>query len=310
MTAVAGRSIVRDVRSVVAMSTVVSIEAVLAAPDADRLDARDRAMARAFEWFNLIESSCSRFEPSSEIVALSQSPGVALPVSPAVFQAVRFAVAVARDTHGAFDPTLGATLADRGFTTAHRTGRPVTVPEGLDRAASYRDVELDDAHQTITLHRPLLLDLGAVAKGLAIDMAARELAACDGFAIDAGGNLFVGGHNATEAPWTLGIRHPRQPGAILETVLLSGGALCTSGDYERPAPGEAGGHHILDARTRGSASGVSSVSVIAPTAMVADALATAAFALGPGDGLAFLARQGVEGVLYTDALVRLTTRGW
>ena len=84
----------------------------------------------------------------------------------------------------------------------------------------------------MTLHRPLLLDLGAVAKGLAIDMAARELQPFENFAIDAGGDLYFGGCNAAGEPWSVGIRHPRGDG-LLDTLRVSDAAVCTSGDYER-----------------------------------------------------------------------------
>ena len=169
---------------------------------------------------------------------------------------------------------------------------------------SYRDVLLDPEQRTITLRRPLLLDLGGVAKGLAVDLASRELAPLEDFAIDAGGDLFLSGHNAGDEPWVIGIRHPREDGQLLDTVRLTNCAVCTSGDYARR---NERGHHLLDARTRQSASAIASLTVIAPTAMVADALGTAAFALGPDDGVRFLERHGVDGFGVTPALERFGT---
>ena len=87
-----------------------------------------------------------------------------------------------------------------------------------DAAVTYRDVALDPAGRTITLRRPLLLDLGAVAKGLAIDLAARELSPLNDFAIDAGGDLCVAGYNAAGQPWSIGIRHPREDRQLIERV--------------------------------------------------------------------------------------------
>ena len=86
---------------------------------------------------------------------------------------------------------------------------------------SFRDVTIDETAQTVTLQRPLLLDLGAVAKGLAVDLAARELAPLRDFAIDAGGDLYLGGTNRDGQPWSIGIRHPRQPGACIAAVRVS-----------------------------------------------------------------------------------------
>jgi thiamine biosynthesis lipoprotein len=87
--------------------------------------------------------------------------------------------------------------------------------------------------------------------------------------------------------------------------------VCTSGDYERRISSDDGddGHHIIDPRTRASATESASVTVVAPSAMVADALATAAFVLGPADGLEILERHGVDGLMITRALERFATRG-
>jgi len=170
-------------------------------------------------------------------------------------------------------------------------------------------VTIDESAQTVTLHRPLLLDLGAVAKGLAVDLAARELAASRDFAIDAGGDLYLGGTNLEGQPWSIGIRHPRQPGSCIAAVRVSDRAVCTSGDYERQGPSEAE-HHIVDPRTGLSPQDVASVTVIAPSAMLADALATTAFVMGSDDGLPWLEQMGVEALIVTRTLESITTPGW
>lgn len=181
--------------------------------------------------------------------------------------------------------------------------------EPVGPAASYRDVRLDAGRKTITLVRPLILDLGAVAKGLAIDLAARELRPFRNFAIDAGGDLYLAGCNPHGEPWSIGIRHPRRGNELIESLRVSNRAVCTSGDYERQSATEDQGHHILDPRTGGSPHAAASVTVLAPTAMLADSLATAAFVLGPDDGLRFLDRPGVDGLIFTPALQRYATQG-
>jgi thiamine biosynthesis lipoprotein len=213
---------------------------------------------------------------------------------------VQFAVLLARDTAGAFDPTVGHRMAARGFNREHRSG--ALAPADGSNDASYRDIELDAGRRTIRLHRPLTLDLGAVAKGLAIDLAARELQPFVDFAIDAGGDLYLGGLSDQGGPWSIGIRDPRQPGKLIARVPASNQAVCTSGNYER-------GPHLLDARSGDCARSLASATVIAPNAMLADALATAAFVLGPEEGLALLERCGVEGLLITSDLTRYQTGG-
>ncbi|HEY9227307.1 MAG TPA: FAD:protein FMN transferase, partial [Gemmatimonadaceae bacterium] len=271
------------------MGTVVTIEVV-----SDEQREREAAVERAVGWFRHVEARCNRFDPSSEIARLAHHVGAPTPVSETVFEAIQFALAVARETDGAFDPTIGLRMESRGFDRDYRSGAVVHTSLAASRRATYRDVELDADRRTVTLHEPLLLDLGAVAKGLAVDMAARELAAFENFAIDAGGDLYVAGHNAAGVPWSVGIRHPRLPDALIETLHVSNVAVCTSGDYERRARGE---HHILDPRSDEPAALAASVSVVAPLAMVADALATAAFVLGPDRGLALLERHGVQGLI-------------
>src|SRR5262249_39973612 len=90
---------------------------------------------------------------------------------------------------------------------------------------------------------------------------------------------------------------------------VSNCAVCTSGDYERRSASADGGHHILDPRTGQSANAVASATVIAPTAMLADALATAAFVLGPEDGIQLLERLGIDGLIITPSLEQYATQG-
>jgi FAD:protein FMN transferase len=275
------------------MGTLVTIQVVRSGAEA--------AIDRGFGWFHEIEARCTRFDPQSELMQLTTRIGAPTPVSSILYESVRLALMVAGESDGAFDPTV----------TGLREGD-----------VTFRDIKLDDERRTITLLRPLMLDLGAVAKGLAVDLAARELQPFMDFAIDAGGDLYLGGCNPQGNPWSVGIRHPRpddqddqRDGQLIHSLRVSNTAVCTSGDYERKSL-NGPGHHILDprtfinGRTGASAGAAASVTVTAPTAMLADALATAAFVLGPAEGIAFLERLGVEGLLVTPELERFETRGF
>jgi thiamine biosynthesis lipoprotein len=286
-------SLAGTVRTEAVMGTLVTIQVV-------RAGAED-AIDRAFGWFHEIEARCTRFDEQSELMQLTAHAGVAVAASPILFEAVRFALQVAEETGGAFDPTVGKPMEARGHNREHRSGAAIrtAVPAG---GASFRDVEIDVGRHTIQLHRPLVLDLGAVAKGLAIDTAARELASFPDFAIDAGGDLYLAGSSPRGEPWSVGIRHPGHEVELLATLRVSGQAICTSGTYER-------GSHILDGRTGAPAEGVASATVVAPGAMLADALATAAFVLGPTAGIELLYRMGVDGLIVTSELQRYATQG-
>jgi thiamine biosynthesis lipoprotein len=277
------------IRTEAVMGTVVSIE----------VDAPEPAVHRAFGWFHQVEAHCSRFDATSELRQLPT--GKPTPASPILFEAVRFALMVAEQTGGAFDPTVGGRMAARGF-NRHYLTREVSEVPGCEDGISFRDVKIDARRRTILLRRPLTLDLGAVAKGMAVDAATRELRPFRNFAIDAGGDLYLGGCNRRGEPWSAGVRHPRVRGELVERLRISDRAVCTSGDYER-------GQHILDPRHGEAAQAVASATVVAPSAMLADALATAAFVLGPQESIPLLTRLGVEGLIVTAGLECYRTPG-
>ena len=286
------------------MGTVVEIRVVGDAVGRLAQRAVQNAIEAASAWFDRVEQDCSRFAATSELRRLCATVEVPTRVSPLLFSAVHFAVAVAKETSGAFDPTIGGRMERLGFDRHHRTGAS-SPSSGGD--ASWRDIELDDATRTVTLGRPLTLDLGAVAKGLAIDLAARELAPLENFSIDAGGDLFLGGTNDGR-PWAVGIRHPRGGEAPIDSVRVTNLAVCTSGDYERRSA--AGDHHLIDPRTTTATRGVASVTAVGESAMVADALGTAAFVLGPKAGVDLLERHEIDGLIITESLDRVATSGW
>jgi thiamine biosynthesis lipoprotein len=275
-------------RSEALMGTIVTIATV---------GDHDEAVGRAFAWFHEVEARCSRFDAGSELSQLSATAGRAVEVSDLVFDALRFAVHVAEISGGAFDPVVGGAMIARGFNRHYLTGETALLPENIDGTATFRDIALDPEAKTVTILRPLALDLGGVAKGLAIDLAARALEEVCNFSIDAGGDLFLGGKNDEGADWSVGIRHPRKDHTVIEVLRVSDKAVCTSGDYER-------GPHIVDPAGQAPASGLASATVIAPTAMLADAASTAAFVLGPIDGADFCRRIGVAAILFTPDLTR------
>jgi thiamine biosynthesis lipoprotein len=275
------------------MDTLVSLEVITAAPAAPVC----AALRRALDWFLVVERTCSRFDGGSELRRVLARAGTPVAVSPVLFEAMQFALALAARTGGAFDPAVGQTLEAMGFNRHYVTGERVVTPAPPrgERRATFRDVALDTRRRMITLRRPLTLDLGAVAKGLAVDLAARELAAFDSYCVDAGGDLYAHGRNAAGHPWRIGVQDPRAPGSLVCRLVVAGQAVCTSGGYERRTAGDAE-HHLVDPRTGRSAQALASITVVAPTAMAADGLATAAFVLGPARGLRLLEREGVDGV--------------
>src|SRR5581483_10193721 len=109
-----------------------------------------------------VEECCSRFDEQSELMQLCRHVKVPVPASPTLYEAIQFAVTVAEESGGAFDPTVGHAMENRGFNREHRTGRVAKTSIVCRESVSYRDVQLDAKNRTITLLRPLILDLGAV----------------------------------------------------------------------------------------------------------------------------------------------------
>jgi len=149
------------------MDTIVTAKVIGDSPESTIRAALDRALG----WFHEVERVCSRFDRQSEVFLLSSQVGHPVQVSPMLFEAVRFGVEVATISGGLFDPTVGAAQARRGFDRNYATGER-TAPPDADGVVSYMDVVLDSERQAITLRKPILIDLGALAKGMAIDLAA------------------------------------------------------------------------------------------------------------------------------------------
>ncbi|MFD1675336.1 FAD:protein FMN transferase [Alicyclobacillus fodiniaquatilis] len=235
-----------------------------------------QSLERAFAAFRAVEAVCSRFDPTSELMRLTRTVGAFVPVSEILFQTVQFALAVAHRTNGLFDPTVGRRLAKLGFHQHYLTRQSVQTVDGPNahQEASYQDVEISTEKQAICLHNPLTLDLGAVAKGFAVDLAAQELRRYEGFIIDAGGDLYVSGTNDEGAPWLVGIRDPFVNTQTICTLEVHDMAVCTSGGYERRSTVDKQAHHIIYPHTNRSPVDVASCTVLAPFAMLADAFST------------------------------------
>ncbi|NBD25005.1 FAD:protein FMN transferase [Paenibacillus glycinis] len=278
-----------------AMDTVIRIKVV---PGHHRLlqEAEER-INRAFMVFRSIEQACSRFDVNSELMRACRETGRPVPISPRLFEPLKFALAMAEVTDGAFDPTVGLAQEELGFNRHYLTGE--TARSTADRLASFRDIVLNERDRTLFLRTPLVIDLGAVAKGFAIDLAASELKDFAGFMIDAGGDLYAGGLNERGELWQVGIRHPIYKHSCLQTLDISNQSICTSGGYERKSPLMKGVHHIIDPKSRRSPNEWISCSIIAPFAMMADAFSTAAFLMNAENGERLIEQAGISGIMMS-----------
>lgn len=264
---------------------------VLAAPDAF-----ETALDATRSLFAAWDGSLSRFTPRSELSRVNQAAGRTVPASQLLLDVVGAALEAADATDGLFDPTLLTRLRalgyDRDF-AALPVRREATELEAFHGGA-WRRIELDRRAGTIRLPAGAELDLGGIAKGMAVDAAVaslRELGLAIG-AVNAGGDLAVFG-DATGSGWPVSID------GIDRTVWLTHGALATSSvERRRWRIGDEERHHLLDPRTGfPTDSGVLSATVAATTCRAAEVAAKTAVILGPTFGAQFLAEQRLTGLL-------------
>ena len=131
--------------------------------------------------------------------------------------------------------------------------------------------------------------------------------------VNAGGDMYLlGQHSNPQRSWRIGIQHPRQPETVLETVQVRDRAVVTSGDYERFfEQDDVRYHHIFDPQTGFPARGCQSVTIIADSVALGDALATAVFVLGPEAGLQLLTEYPrTEGLIVAADGTLHTSPGW
>lgn len=180
----------------------------------------------------------------------------------------------------------------------------VPTQKALEEAALHTDMErliIDENASTVYLSDPeMSLDVGAVAKGWAVQRVAENAPRC--MLISVGGNVCVtGAKDADGTPWVIGIQDPDRDTAYLHTLRATGGAVVTSGDYQRvfTVDGKAY-HHIIDPETRMPSTYWRSVTVVCDDSGLADALSTALFLLPLAEGQA-LAEACNAQALWLDA---------
>lgn len=278
------------------MDTVVDIQVVTRKSK----DQTEAVIDRAFEAFRKVEQACSRFSLDSELMEACREIKTPIRISPFLFEPLKFALEVAKWTNGIFDPAVGKAMEELGFNQHYLTGE--TIQSSSLGSATYRDIILNEQDRTMYLRKPLVIDLGAVAKGFAIDLAAHELKEFEGFVVNAGGDLYAGGVDENGSKWRIGIQHPEHKEKIIQTLEISNEAVCTSGSYERKSAIKSGMHHIIDPRTKQSPDEWISCSVIAPYAMMADAFSTASFLLGLDRGRMLIEQVDLKGILITSDL--------
>jgi thiamine biosynthesis lipoprotein len=266
--------------------------------DASRIQA---AFDAATAEIRRLEALMTTWTPDSEISRVNAAAGKApVAVSPETFDVVRESLHASEISDGSFDIT---------FETLHGLWKfdqdlDPHPPAPADVAArlkylGFRHVKIDPKARTVFLDEShVRIGLGGIAKGFAVDKASKVLADAGvaSFYVQAGGDLYAKGTKPDGTPWLAGVRDPRGPeGDYFAMMPISDHAFSTAGDYERTYVVDGRRyHHIIDPHTGYPATASRSVTIWAPTALLADEIDDGVFILGPKRGLELV--ESLEGV--------------
>jgi thiamine biosynthesis lipoprotein len=288
--------------------------ALVAVADPARVGAAVDAVSRVVEAF---DRACSRFRADSELSLLNAAAGSSVHVGPVLLEAVAAALRAARLTGGDVDPTVGDALIALGY---DRDFEELLASDAVSRSVplasvpGWRTVQVDQEAATIRLARGVTLDLGATAKALAADHAARDAfaAAGCGVLVSFGGDLAMAGAAPAEG-WRVRVTddHRADVTAPGQWISLRSGGLATSivaVRRWRTEDGEA--HHLVNPATGGSVESVwRTVSVTAASCLDANIASTAAIIRGE-PAVAWLSSLGLPSRLVRADGTVFHVAGW
>jgi thiamine biosynthesis lipoprotein len=257
-------------------------------------DAAEAVEALFEEWEHIL----SRFRAESELSRLNARAGAPVRVGRILMDAVEASLDAARSTGGLFDPTLRHELVRIGYDRPFEQvgdAHPAAAP--ARGGGGWRRIVVDRASGLVALPVGSGLDLGGIAKGMAVDASLALLGriGIDVALVSAGGDLAVHGVPPDRRAWDVLVGDdPDGP-----VVPLARGALATSGLARRRwMQGDIPRHHLVDPRTGDPVTtGLREVTVAGPSCRLAEVGATAAFVAGPRLGPGLLERLGLAGLL-------------
>ncbi len=297
-------------------------EISVVSPDAGWANER---LADAVAEISRIERLLTTFDDASQTNQINANAGIRpVRVDAEVFALIERSLRLSALTQGAFDITYGS-LDKRLWnfdTTMTALPDPATARQ-LVRLINYRNVVLDRGASTVFLkERGMRIGFGGIGKGYAAEQAKRRLQALgvDNGIVNAAGDLTTWGRQPNGQPWTVGIADPDRQGTSMRAfsyLNISDMAIATSGNYEKYALINGRRYaHTIDPKTGCPVSGIKSVTIIAPNAELADALATPVLVMGVSVGLDLINQlRHVACIiideadrLHTSATIRLVTQ--
>jgi thiamine biosynthesis lipoprotein len=252
---------------------------------------------------NQVNSSLSTFDSTSIISRVNQNDTTV--VADSLFALVfNTAQQVSAQTHGAFDITVAPLVNAWGFGFDPTRNRTQATIDSLKACVGYQKIALQNGKITKTV--PCVqLDASAIAKGLGCDVVAQYLQreGVQNYLVDIGGEMVLSGNNPQGGRWRVGIQQPKEDSLLVSNQIAailqaSEVGIATSGNYRQfYYQGGQKISHTIDPRTATSTQhNLLSTTVVAPSAMLADAYATAFMVLGDKDSIEAIAHAQRLGV--------------
>lgn len=258
---------------------------------ADDKNSGEDAIDQAVKEVKRIEDLLSTYQENSQVNHINQQAGIKpIKVDEEVISLIGRSVKISELTQGAFDITYGSIDKSLWNFDVNMTALPdkqtALRSVGL---INYRHVLIDRENCTVMLeNKGMRIGFGGIGKGYAADRAQMVLKSLgiESGIVNAAGDLITWGTQLNGKPWTIGIADPNQSARPFSSMNISNMAIATSGNYEKYATINGKRYsHTIDPKTGLPVSGIKSVSIICPTAELADALATPVMVMGVQVGL-------------------------
>ena len=285
---------------------------IVAVVDSEQAPAELEFLSAQFEAW---EQSLSRFRNDSELCELNRCAGRPVAVSQVLWDVFGAAREANASTGGLVNPLIMDALMQAGYNRSfdQMDSSDAALNEGLDWQAvpELESIVVDGAARTLLLPEGAQLDFGGVAKGWAAQHSMLSLSSYGPALVGAGGDIAISGVRADGEPWQIAVDDPFHQGQYIENLFVERGGIATSGrDYRRWVRAGTALHHIIDPRTgRPAETDIMAATVIAPSAMLAEAYAKALLIVGSEAALAWLdSDESLAGLLVLEDGRRLDSR--
>ncbi len=276
-------------------------------------DQAEDAMGEAFFEIDRLSRSISRFDETTAVAQLNRE-GFLKDVPPEVSEVVKRALKYYRVSNGAFDISVKPVVDLFKEKFSQEQKMPPTEAELQEALRLVNASNIEFKGSSLRFKRPGMgITLDGIAKGYIVDRASQVLAKhrIKNHLINAGGDIRTMGHRRDKKPWTIAVQDPQKKKHYPDIIHMTDGAIATSGNYEIYFDKEKMFHHIVNPSTGLSPDESTSVSVVAETAMDADALSTSVFVMNPERGTIFInSLPKCESLVVAKGNRKIKSAGW